>query len=332
MNIIFPNMKNLFFIALFIFCMGAAVAQNTQPQTVRGFNAGSNTENGLSVVLGQSFGGIYAQNGYEVTEGVAQAQLKQEHYTATVNYGEGYNDHGFTYSDHTSVGTYNNSRYEVHATQEGYDLLTTLILRVLKVVNCGEIVYDGDNNPYPTVAVAGYCWTQKNLRTRHYADDNAEVSGSMLYHSDLYPDEVHHDTTYGRLYTWASATRAGADGTVTPDEHGYVQGVCPYGWHIPTAVEKAALEALPVEELRTAELWVTPNANTNSTGFTALPAGKFNAATQQFIGLGSQTDWWTVATTTTIPASIQLQYYCNTPLNGQPSANDGLSVRCVKNE
>lgn len=325
-------MKKILSIMIGLCVAVLSVVAQTVPATVHGFNAGSATENHISAVVGQPFDAVFAVGGYEVAEGVTQAQLKQEHYTATVNYGEGYNDHGFSYPTTTSVGTYNNSRYEVHSTQEGYDLLTTLLLKVLKVVNCGEIVYDGDNNPYPTVAVAGYCWTQKNLRTRHYADDNAEVSGSMLYHSDLYPDEVHHDTTYGRLYTWASATRAGADGTVTPDEHGYVQGVCPYGWHIPTAVEKAALEALPVEELRTAELWVTPNANTNSTGFTALPAGKFNAATQQFIGLGSQTDWWTVATTTTIPASIQLQYYCNTPLNGQPSANDGLSVRCVKNE
>lgn len=323
---------------LMVITVVAVLGLNAQPQTVQGFNAGSYTENGLSVVLGQSFHSITAQNGYEVAEGVAQAQLRQEHYTATVNEGEGYNDHGFTYADDTPVGTYNDRHYEVHATLEGYDRLTTLVLKVLKVLNCGELVYDGDHHEYQTVAVAGYCWTKQNLYAEHYSDETTEIPDAMAYHSWQSPDEAANVSTYGRLYTWASAVGANADGIVTPDDNGYVQGICPNGWHIPTAEEKAALDAIPAEEIRTAELWVTPNANTNSTEFTALPAGKFNAVTNRFEGLGSQTDWWTVVPTTVDgvetfqETSLQLQYYCNTPLDGQPNAQDGLSVRCVKNE
>ena len=312
----------------------ATLHAQTVPATVHGFNAGSATENHISAVVGQPFDAVFAGGGYEVAEGVTQAQLKQEHYTATVNYGEGYNEHGFSYPTTTSVGTYNDSRYEVHATQEGYDLLTTLLLKVLKVVNCGEIVYDGDNNPYSTVAVANYCWTQQNLKATHYPDGATEIPNAMAYQTSLHPDADANVTTYGRLYTWASAVNADADGHITPVD-GYVQGICPDGWHIPTATEMAALKALPAEEIRTAELWNAPNNNTNSTDFTALPAGKYNGALTRYEGLGSQTDWWTMAdapTANTAPASTSVVYYCDEPIDGNSSANDGLSVRCVKDE
>lgn len=201
---------------------------------------------------------------------------------------------------------------------------------------CPDTVADGDQNPYSTVVVAGHCWTQKNLRTQHYADGITEVGGSMIYHTAMFPDVVHNDTTYGRLYTWASAVNADADGHVLLVD-GYVQGICPDGWHIPTETEMAALKVLSTEEICTPELWYAPNNNTNSTVFTALPAGKYNAALRRFEGLSTQTEWWMVVPAviddveTCRSASLQLQFYCNTPLDGSSAANDGLSVRCVKN-
>lgn len=94
------------------------------------------------------------------------------------------------------------------------------------------------------------------------------------------------------------------------------------------------MQAIPAEELRTAELWVMPNSNTNGTGFTALPAGMFNAATNRFEGLGTQTDWWTVANGTNNAGtpSLQIVYFCNTPqLVPTNNVGDAKSVRCVKN-
>ena len=196
---------------------------------------------------------------------------------------------------------------------------------------CPYTVMDVEQHLYNTVVVSNFCWTQSNLLSTRYADSNA-VSRALVYSSLLHPDVTSNLNTYGRLYTWFSAVRTAEGSTTAPvaDDHGFVQGVCPAGWHIPTIVEKSALEAIPAEDLRTAVLWVTPNSNTNSTGFTALPAGKFNVATQRFEGLGSETNWWTVANGAGVP-SLQVVYYCDTPQSVVNNAGDALSVRCVKN-
>ena len=382
-------MKNYYMFVLLIVCSSAVSKLDAQPQTVYGFNAGSKSEQNISMVFGQSFDTEFSGGGYNMSEGVNQSQLMTVTIEDSACVNEPYTDHGYNISDLT-VGTQSyGSTYENNMAEiDGYDRLTILQLTVFpvyeftanktfsgvfpviegsrlkggedyqvvegentihyltsygcdSVVNlyamlCPATVEDGDHNTYPTVVVAGYCWTQKNLRSQHYADGVTEIDESMIYHSATYPDKDHNDTTYGRLYTWMSAVNADADGHVVP-VNGYVQGICPDGWHIPTSVEMMAVKLLPAEEIRTSTLWNLPNNNTNKSGFSALPAGKYNAALSRFEGLGTRADWWTVAPTavdgveTKHGVSLQLQYYCNTPLEGHPGANDGLSVRCVKN-
>ena len=323
---------------IIVFCVAAmttfAQTGTEMVKTSSGFNAGSKTEYNISAVLGQPFDAIFSENGYEVSEGVSQAQIVTEEINATVNYGEAYTEHGFDYPAGTEVGTYTDSRYAVGGAQYGYDLLTKLTLDVIKALVCGETVYDGDHNPYATVAVANYCWTQENLRATHYADGNTEIANAGVYNAPGFDDETANENTYGRLYTWYSAVGLPEDGsgTLTPDANGYVQGICPENWHIPTAEEMAALNALSAEDIRTAELWIAPNNNTNSTGFTSLPAGMYNAANARYEQILLNTGYWSVANGTAAPTSVMaLPYYCNHPMERPASANDMLSVRCVKN-
>lgn len=195
---------------------------------------------------------------------------------------------------------------------------------------CPSVVNDVDMNSYNTVVVANYCWTQSNMMTTHYPD-NTEINKALIYNSLTHPDTNDNLATYGRLYTWYSAvhTDEGSSDAPVTDALGFVQGICPDGWHIPTVVERAALQAILAEDLRTADFWVSPNNNTNSTGFTALPAGKFNAASNRFEGLGTQTDWWMDAVTQH-PTSLLISYFCDTPQSVINNTNDALSVRCVK--
>ena len=329
---------------LIVFCVAvmSALAQTgtEMVRTSSGFNAGSKTAYNISAVLGQPFDAIFSGNGYEVSEGVSQAQLVIEEIGATVNEGEAYTENGFNYPAGTEVGTYTDSRYTPHGAQYGYDLLKKLTLHVIKVLICGETVYDGDDNPYATVAVANYCWTQENLRTTHYADaGHTAIARAGVYNAPGYDDVAANENTYGRLYTWWSAVNLPEDGsgTLTPDANGYVQGICPENWHIPTAEEMSALNALSAEDIRTAELWVAPNGNTNSTGFTSLPAGMYNAANGRYEQIHVNTGYWSLANGTTGGvetqnfASLQMPYYCNRPLERPASASDMLSVRCVKN-
>ncbi len=79
----------------------AAFAQTTPPNS-NGFNAGSSTANGISAVLGQPFSAIASGSGYEIAEGVAQAQLVTETYGANVAYGAGYHDTWFDFDASTA--------------------------------------------------------------------------------------------------------------------------------------------------------------------------------------------------------------------------------------
>lgn len=203
---------------------------------------------------------------------------------------------------------------------------------------CPYTVMDIDENLYNTVVLSNFCWTQSNLMPTHYSD-HTDISKALIYNSILYPDVNTNLATYGRLYTWFSAVGTDESSSTSPvaDAHGFVQGICPEGWHIPTLLERTALDAIPAEDLRATTLWTIPNGNTNSTGFTALPAGKFNSTANRFEGLGTETGWWTVVpcengtSDALCSSSFQIVYYCDTPQLVTNNANDALSVRCVKN-
>ena len=326
--------KVAFMIIAFCAAAVAAMAQTGTEMvtTSSGFNAGSKTEYNISAVLGQPFDAIFSESGYEVSEGVTQAQLVIEEIDATVNEGEAYTENGFSYPAGTPAGIYEDSKYLVGGAQYKYDLRKKLTLHVIKALLCGETVYDGDGNPYATVAVANYCWTRSNLRATHYADGVTVIERAGVYNAPGFTDETANENTYGRLYTWYSAVNLPEDGsgTLTPDANGYVQGICPDNWHIPTAVEMAALNALNTEDIRTAELWIMPNSN--STGFTSLPAGMYNAANGCYERILLDTGYWSLSNGTSTPTTVMgLPYYCSHPMEKAVSASDMLSVRCVKN-
>lgn len=297
--------------------MGAATVF-AQPQTMTATVSAGVTQNNIYAVAGQPFAEILTINGYEFTMGLAQAQLTKDTVYDVATYGEPYTSNGF------SLPAQNTSHvdqvYLVNGGVHHYDLLRTIYLIV-----CPQTVADiQDNNiTYNTVGVSGHCWTKQNLRT--------PVEGAMSYTNALNPSVPEE---YGLLYTWQTAQ----NGTSTVD--GYLQGLCPQNWHMPTAEEVDALNLNPTTALRSTTGWVTPNNNTNSTGFTAYPAGYYNNVLGRFEGLGTQTDWWmvngatmdgTVSNTAETPifASVQIPYFCNTPLIISRNPNDAVSVRCV---
>lgn len=322
----------LHLIILLVALMGTAEAQVT---TMYAMPVGASSGGGLYVVVGELFNGSVAGSGYELSAGIAQAQLEREVYVERVSFGEGYEGHGFSFPATTPAGVYSDKIYTHYGGSNKYDLLKILKLRVTGPFSCGELVYDIDSYEYPTVEVAGYCWTKANLRALHYEDAvGTAIAKALVYESDPFPDVAENESVYGRLYTWYSAVNVLEGSTAAPvtDADGFVQGICPYGWHIPTVVEMNALEALAAEDIRSTERWITPNSNTNSTGFSELPAGRFNAGQNGFERLLLDADLWSTAVPTPNAATaLSTVYYCNTPLPTTLNANDAVSVRCVKN-
>ena len=113
-------------------------------------------------------------------------------------------------------------------------------------------VTDIDGNVYNTVQIGTQCWMKENLRTTHYADETAipfggdlscEEEESYNYSEDapLYYNNLEVSTPLcGYLYNWASIMHGGASSNSNPSG---VQGICPNGWHLPSASEWGQLTA-----------------------------------------------------------------------------------------
>ncbi|MDY6347568.1 MAG: FISUMP domain-containing protein [Bacteroidales bacterium] len=155
----------------------------------------------------------------------------------------------------------------------------------------------------------------------------------MIYNSERYNDTVANLANFGRLYTWWSAVNVPEGDDVKPakDTAGFVQGVCPEGWHIPTVAEMQDLRSVPEEDLHSTDFWVLPNANTNSTGFSEVPGGKFSAELDRFEGLYTNSYMWTdSATSSEWVVACNSRYFCNKASEESVRKGDGLSVRCVR--
>lgn len=348
--------KNLLIMMMMVLCAGFVSAQTIN--TVRGFVPGGSTgagNNATYVVIGQPFSMMSVANAdaqAEVMVGLAQMQLITDTTMTVVGYKDGYHEHGLdlnaqellealddlsTCSNEQVEGymgflnfqkpnlAHNNDNFEYY-----YDSLF-----VVKVFICPDSTTDAAGNKYEVIALNEKCWINSNLRTT-VACGGGSVEG-MIYNSEL--NEVTEDMlpTYGMLYTFAAATGAttNADGILVgaqcDEETGYLQGICPCNWHLPTAEEMAPLFVLPAENLRVNGNWIV-EGNNNLTGFSAEPAGFYNATFDRFEGLLTETDYWMVncdSLENPVQDVFQLIYSCNTPLKPKHSTDDALSVRCV---
>jgi uncharacterized protein (TIGR02145 family) len=123
-----------------------------------------------------------------------------------------------------------------------------------------------------------------------------------------------------------------SDAAPSVNAAGFVQGVCPEGWHVPATPEIVALLSHPSEDIKSTTLWLEPAFNNNRTGFTLLPAGQYSASAQRFENLRTGTHLWKAVdpSSTDNYNSIYINYFCDEPTLEQALANNAYSVRCVK--
>jgi uncharacterized protein (TIGR02145 family) len=223
-------------------------------------------------------------------------------------------------------------------------------------------VDDYDGNTYKTVKIGTQWWMAENLKTTNFSDgtkialiennagwDNLDFSDKAYCY---YGDSVSHANTYGALYTWAAAMNGAESSELTPS---FVQGVCPSGWHLPSDDEWIVLEmrlGMSYEEawlvgwrgtnegakMKAREGWDNNGNGTNSSGFSALPAG-FRSDYGLFSDVGEATQFWSSTeyiNNTTYAFNRKLSYnhsgvgwFHAAHYYGYPK-NFGFSVRCVK--
>jgi uncharacterized protein (TIGR02145 family) len=153
------------------------------------------------------------------------------------------------------------------------ELTTTFLLVIFfSIINIGQTVTDYDGNIYNAVTIGNQIWLKENLKSRHYFD-GTEIPDVLAYNNSDSLAQL-----YGLLYTWYAAMK----GTTNPG----AQGVCPCEWHLPTSDEWIELEnflggsSVAGGKMKDtiAGYWNDPNTGANnSSGFSALPAGEFDA-------------------------------------------------------
>jgi uncharacterized protein (TIGR02145 family) len=138
-------------------------------------------------------------------------------------------------------------------------------------------------------------------------------------------DEVANLSTFGRLYNWYAVN----------DE----RGLCPTGWHVPTDGEWTVLQNfLGGSSIAGAKMKSSPSDTpawngTNSSGFSALPAGFRLYYNGDFNSLGSHGGWWSSSAYATSNAWGPLLFSDVEIVDRNSSFyRDGWSVRCVRDE
>jgi len=193
-----------------------------------------------------------------------------------------------------------------------------------------DTVTDYDGNAYHTVIIGSQVWLKENITSLHY-DDGTDIPDVVAYNNSDSLAQI-----FGRLYTWNAAMK-----NVTTSG---AQGVCPNGWHVPSSAQFTQLEiflggsqvAGGKMKDTTAGMWTysaTAGA-TNSSGFSALPAGEYDAHEfMMYQLLHDYAVFWTSTQTGSLLATERYLEYNSAkcqPYNWYKVMK--YSVRCVRDQ
>ena len=176
----------------------------------------------------------------------------------------------------------------------------------------GSFTDSRDGHEYKTIKIGDQWWMSENLAYQ-------TSDGYFIYESiDKYLE------IYGYLYTWETALQA-----------------CPDGWHLPSDAEFAKLARYlggeseaggKVKETGNTH-WDQPNTGaTNSSGFTALPAGYMGSVPYKYF-VGKQAYFWSYDETIADTEIARALYYKKSDFTRYVYTREtGLSVRCLKDQ
>lgn len=196
--------------------------------------------------------------------------------------------------------------------------------------------YDGktltdsrDGHVYKTVKIGSQIWMAENL--------NYETENSFCYDNDTDNCEK-----YGRLYKWFAAvgeSEKSCGGMKSCEFAEGSQGVCPSGWHVPTASEWDVLIHyagnfyMAGKKLKSTDGWYDDGNGSDDYGFSVLPAGfkahiyKGKATDEYFYDEGELALFWT--STEDSNAVIMTHALDHMALDSYVKEL-GFNVRCLK--
>lgn len=211
-------------------------------------------------------------------------------------------------------------------------LIILMFLLLATSRNCYS--QDYGKPPYPIIFVHGWsdsdsCWTQTegNWKNKFTNDYHWTYGGKIVSNCDI----------YGGLYQWNEMMQY----TTIQGQ----QGICPDGWHLPSDGEwtnlieylgGGAVAGGKMKEAGTTH-WQSPNTGaTNSSGFTALPAGfrYDNGSSVGFGGIFTDASFRSSTQEISYPPFAWGRYLTSSSASVTRSTWPkyyGYSVRCVYN-
>lgn len=218
---------------------------------------------------------------------------------------------------------------------------------------------------YNTVQIGNQCWLKENLdvgvkvNSTYIAEtSHQETSNNGIIEKYCYDNQSNNCSTFGGLYNWCEVVQyqngASDYALWNPAPTGHVQGICPSGWHIPSEDEWTILtneiggivgagDKLKSTSTHPKKFWTGGvNNTTNSTGFTALPAGGRTYAGNFFdkhmrasfwssTAIYSEDYLWAPQPALIFPRTHHLLYNSEDMLPpGGSTSTFAYSVRCIK--
>lgn len=191
-------------------------------------------------------------------------------------------------------------------------------------------VTDVEGNVYHTITIGNQVWMQENLKTILLNDYSAITNGNIAKWNTLgttpafcvNTDDSDYKNTFGLLYNWHAVNT----GKLAPE-----------GWRVPSNEDwNKMLNYLGGAnvcgfKLKNNDHWLHPSpANTNSTGFTALPAG-WRDYSGTFYEIGEETGFW-ANNDWGQSASTYFLYgpYAAVHFEHKLNKNVAFSVRCIR--
>jgi uncharacterized protein (TIGR02145 family) len=170
--------------------------------------------------------------------------------------------------------------------------------------------------------------------------------------------------TFGGLYEWNNVMLGAATINCDPCLSGGVQGMCPAGYHIPTDLEWSRYEYCIENNIAptgtttlvtfqtltglrgsatagvglgskmktaTGNPWADGAWSTNTSGFSALPAGYRDYSGGSFVNLGSYASFWSATDAVGADAWYRYLFTGNSQsYRDNYDETDGFSVRCLQ--
>ena len=212
---------------------------------------------------------------------------------------------------------------------------------------CGNPFIDlRDGRSYGTIAIGTQCWLKQNLDIGVRISGTSSPTNNGTIEKFCYNDEESNCDIYGGLYLWDEMMNYTASSSASPSG---VQGICLAFWHLPSDAEWCTMTTYLDPNVNCNVVtwsgtdgggkmketgithWNSPNLGaTNSSGFTALPAG-YRVSNGSFTAINVNN--YMSSTTESVSTTAyyrNLYYNYATVARGTNAKSYGYSVRCVK--